>query len=89
MNESKTLTIFTSQDGHTTRLGWISAATGLTYCGICLGSAVAPEVGEFCTCCGARVTGTFDTADGPEAIRRAWNQAGNASAIAELECLAS
>ena len=89
MTESTLYTIVTSQDGHTTRLGWISFATGLTYCGICLGSAVEPRVGESCKNCGAQVVSVFDAAAGPEASRRAWSEAGMAAAAPELAALAS
>jgi len=90
MTESTLNSIFSSQDGHQTRLGWISFATGLTYCGICLGSAVEPRVGEFCPCCGALVISVFDAANGKDAIRQAWNQAGAATVVPEqLTMLAS
>jgi peptide methionine sulfoxide reductase MsrB len=88
MTESTLNSIFTSQDGHQTRLGWISFATGITYCGICLGSAVEPRVGESCECCGAQVISVFDAANGKEAIRRAWNEAGVATVLPELATLA-
>lgn len=89
MTETTLNSIFSSQDGHQTRLGWISFATGLTYCGICLGSAVEPRVGESCEACGAQVISVFDAASGPEAIRRAWNQAGVATVMPELALMAS
>jgi peptide methionine sulfoxide reductase MsrB len=89
MTESRLNSIFTSQDGHQTRLGWISFATGITYCGICLGSAVEPRVGESCEACGAQVISVFDAANGPEAIRKAWCEAGMASTVPELAALAS
>jgi hypothetical protein len=89
MTESTLHSVFTSQDGHTTRLGWISFATGLTYCGICLGSAVEPRVGESCEACGAQVISVFDAANGAEAIRKAWCAAGMASTAPELTSLAS
>jgi len=89
MTESTLLSIFSSQDGHTTRLGWISFATGLTYCGICLGSAVEPRVGESCEACGAQVISVFDAANGSEAIRKAWCAASMATRVPELTSLAS
>lgn len=89
MTESTVNAIFTSQDGHQTRLGWISFATGITYCGICLGSAVEPKVGESCEACGAHVISVFDAANGPDAIRKAWCEAGKASTVPELVPLAS
>ena len=87
--ENNLLSIFTSQDGHTTRLGWISFATGLTYCGICLGAAVEPRVGECCEKCGAHLISVFDASQGPDAIRKAWKEAGTATTVPELLSAAS
>jgi hypothetical protein len=42
------------------RLGWVSASTGVTYCGICLRAPISPEVGTTCIVCGARVTRTLE-----------------------------
>jgi hypothetical protein len=86
MRESTLYSIVTSQDGHAARLGWVSSATGITYCGICLAAPLTPRVGELCDHCGACVVSVFDAADGPEAIRHAWRQTG---ARAEVPALAS
>ena len=42
------------------RLGWISASTGVTYCGICLRAPITPQIGSTCVMCGAQVTRIFD-----------------------------
>jgi hypothetical protein len=89
MSEPTLYAIVTSQDGVTTRMGWISSATGITYCGICLGAAVEPRVGELCAGCGACVIGVFDEQADPETIRRAWSHARFASSEHALESIAS
>jgi hypothetical protein len=76
MSETNLYSIVAAQDGITVRLGWISSATGITYCGICLRSALQPHVGELCDTCGACVVGVFDPVDGAHAIHRAWSRIG-------------
>jgi hypothetical protein len=38
--------VMTAVPSGTIRFGWVSATTGITYCGICLRSPVAPQVGK-------------------------------------------
>jgi hypothetical protein len=45
------------------RLGWISPSTGILYCGICMGAAIASKVGAECPACGARVSQLLDARD--------------------------
>jgi hypothetical protein len=52
--------VMTAVPSGTIRFGWVSATTGITYCGICLRSPVAPQVGEECKACGARVAQLLD-----------------------------
>ncbi len=66
--------ILISHDSSRARLGWISASTGLTYCGICLRSSVTPESGSVCPSCRARVAYVFDFSASPEAMRHAWRE---------------
>lgn len=73
MSETTLYSIVAAQDGHGTRLGWVSSTTGITYCGICLRSPLKPCVGELCESCGACVVGVFDPAAGTQAIRHAWS----------------
>ena len=75
MSEPTLYSVLSSQDRPAVRLGWISSATGITYCGICLGSAVRPRLGEVCKKCGACVVGVFDASDGWDTIRQAWRRA--------------
>ena len=82
MSETTLYTIVAAQDGITARLGWISSATGITYCGICLRSALQPRIGELCDACGACVVGVFDPAEGAHAIHYAWSQIGSPRALA-------
>lgn len=74
MSETTLYSIVAAQDGITARLGWISSSTGITYCGICLRSALLPRVGELCDTCGACIIGVFDPAEGAQAIHYAWSQ---------------
>jgi len=57
------------------RLGWVSQSTGLTYCGICFGTAVAPEIGAECPACGAQVSRLLDLRAEGKSINQAWNDA--------------
>jgi hypothetical protein len=74
MSKTVLYSIVAAPNGVTARLGWISSATGITYCGICLRSALQPIVGRLCDACGACVVGVFDPAEGAQAIHRAWGQ---------------
>ncbi|MGB8259941.1 MAG: hypothetical protein WCE75_06305 [Terracidiphilus sp.] len=75
MSDGIPFSIVASQDGYTARLGWISSATGITYCGICLGPELEPREGVLCARCRACVVGVFDTHSDHESIRRAWSRA--------------
>jgi hypothetical protein len=55
MSESHLYTIVLSRNQSTLRFGWISASTGLTYCGICLRAPIRSEIGAECPVCDARV----------------------------------
>jgi hypothetical protein len=80
MSETTPYSIVAAQDGHGTRLGWVSSTTGITYCGICLRSPLKPCVGELCESCGACVVGVFDPAAGTQAIRHAWSRVSSPAA---------
>jgi hypothetical protein len=58
------------------RLGWISASTGLTYCGLCLRAAITPEMGNSCPACGATVAHVFELGAEPWSLRNAWRRLG-------------
>lgn len=88
MSETILYSVIAAQDGYTVRLGWISSATGITYCGICLRSALQPRVGDLCDACGACVVGVFDPTEGPQAIHGAWSRLRPAT-LAPVEELAS
>jgi hypothetical protein len=66
--------IVAAPDATTARLGWVSSVTGITYCGICLRSALQPCIGELCDACGACVVGVFDPVEGAQAIHSAWSR---------------
>ncbi len=53
--------LFGKKTPFTVRLGWVSQSTGITYCGICLGAAIASSVGAECPACGARVSQLLDS----------------------------
>ncbi len=74
LTDIHTHVILISHDTSRARLGWISASTGLTYCGICLRSSVTPETGKSCPACRARVAYVFDYYSSPEALRHAWKE---------------
>jgi hypothetical protein len=74
MSETTLYSIVAAPDGTTARLGWVSSATGITYCGICLRSALQPRIGELCDACGACVVGVFDPTKGARAIHCAWSR---------------
>lgn len=58
--------------GHTrARLGWVSASTGLTYCGLCLRAAVTPQLGHSCPTCGAKVAHVFEPGTDSDSMRNA------------------
>jgi len=58
--------------GHTrARLGWVSASTGLTYCGLCLRAAVTPQLGQSCPACGAKVARVFEADADSDSMRNA------------------
>jgi hypothetical protein len=67
--------VMTSVPSGTIRFGWVSATTGITYCGICLRSPVAPRVGEECKACGARVAQLLDIRAKGDAWRQTWRAA--------------
>lgn len=81
--------IFAGANHARMRLGWVSASTGLTYCGICLRAPVAPEVGADCSACGARIAKIFDFAAPPASIRAAWSSASLISRQRKLKIWAS
>jgi len=89
MSQATLYSIVAAQDGNTARLGWISSTTGITYCGICLRSALQPRVGELCDACGACVVGVFDPTEGLQAIHGAWKFFRSAAPPAPAEELAS
>jgi hypothetical protein len=60
------------------RLGWISASTGVTYCGICLRAPITPQMGSICVMCGAQVTRVFDLV-GRRPADGGWLMAGETS----------
>jgi hypothetical protein len=72
--DENTHVILISHDSSRARLGWVSAATGFTYCGICLRSCVTPQTGSSCPACRARVAYVFDYSSTPEAMRHAWKE---------------
>lgn len=88
MSENPLYSIVAAPDGNTARLGWVSSATGITYCGICLRSALQPCIGELCDACGACVVGVFDPTEGREAIHGAWSRF-RPTKVASAEELAS
>lgn len=95
MSEPTLYSVLSSQDRPAVRLGWISSETGITYCGICLRSAVQPRLGELCEKCGACVVGVFDPTDGWDTIRQAWGPGKPAldsyaidGAVQGLDCMA-
>jgi len=58
--------------GHTrARLGWVSASTGLTYCGLCLRATVTPQLGQACPTCGAKVAHVFQAGTDSDSMRNA------------------
>lgn len=76
MQTESRFAIVAAQDGGMIRLGWVSAVTGITYCGVCLRSPLEPSVGALCESCGACVVGTFGTKDDAHTVRSTWKQAG-------------
>jgi hypothetical protein len=60
MGRTRAYAMLMSANRARARLGWVSASTGVTYCGICLRAPVTPEVGTTCVVCGARVTQIFE-----------------------------
>ncbi len=82
-------TIFTSADKSRARLGWVSASTGLTYCGICLRAEVNAVPGTACHVCGARVAQVFEPSTDPASARRAWRAAFSLNRRQEPGCSGS
>ena len=74
MSESHLYTIVISRNQSTVRFGWVSASTGLTYCGICLRAPIAPKTGAACSVCDARVL-MFDLRAGGNSMKQAWRDA--------------
>jgi hypothetical protein len=60
MNKEHLDTIVISRNLTTVRFGWVSASTGLIYCGICLRAPITPELGSACPVCDARVSQLLD-----------------------------
>ena len=75
MSDGTLFSIVSSRDGYAARLGWVSSATGITYCGICLGAKLEPREGALCASCGACVVSVFDAQSDRESIRLAWSRA--------------
>ena len=75
MSESHLYTIVLSRNQSTLRFGWISASTGLTYCGICLRAPIRSEIGAECPVCDARVSHILDLRAAGSSMKQAWREA--------------
>ena len=75
MSESQLYTIVLSRNQSTLRFGWISASTGLTYCGICLRAPIKPEIGAACPVCDAHVSQILDVRAAGNSMKQAWQEA--------------
>jgi len=75
MTEQYSYAIMTAVRSGTIRFGWVSPMTGITYCGLCLLSAVTPRVGAECKACGARVAQLLDIRTKGDTWRQTWKGA--------------
>jgi len=75
MSETTVYSVVAKRDGSAARLGWTSSATGITYCGLCLGAQIRVSVGAHCANCGGCVVGVFDDKSDIATIRQAWQSA--------------
>jgi len=75
MAEMPFYSIMKAVPSRTVRFGWVSSITGITYCGICLRSAVTPQVGAECKVCGAYVAQLLDIGTKGDKWRKTWKDA--------------
>ncbi|KAA6456698.1 hypothetical protein DYQ86_24885 [Acidobacteria bacterium AB60] len=82
MGELYLYAIMKAENPNAIRFGWVSPITGITYCGICLGAAVTPQVGAQCGVCGAHVAQLLDIRIKGDDWRRTWKDAFTADELA-------
>ena len=75
MTDTYPYTVLFGKKPLSVRLGWVSPSTGIIYCGICLGAAIASRVGAECPACGARVSHLLDSRDNI-VWKEVWRKAG-------------